>query len=69
MTELALVKNKPIREQVSDAEWNTRVELAACYRLMAIYGMTDLVYNHITARVPGGHEEILIIRSVTCTRR
>ena len=35
------------------AEWQTRVNLAACYRLVSHYGMTDLVYNHITARIPG----------------
>ena len=49
--------NKPaigaIRERVSATEWETRVDRAACYRLVARYGMTDLVYNHITARVPG----------------
>jgi ribulose-5-phosphate 4-epimerase/fuculose-1-phosphate aldolase len=33
-----------------DAEWQARVELAACYRLIARYGMADLIYNHITAR-------------------
>ena len=34
-------------------EWQARVELAACYRLVDAFGMTDLIYNHITARVPG----------------
>src|SRR5689334_3768277 len=56
--------NKPatraIRERVSAAEWETRVTLAACYRLVARYGMTDLIYNHITARVPGPGHHILI---------
>ena len=33
-------------------EWETRVDLAACYRLVHHYGMDDLVYNHISARVP-----------------
>jgi ribulose-5-phosphate 4-epimerase/fuculose-1-phosphate aldolase len=37
---------------ISEAEWQTRVDLAACYRLVDHYGMTDLIYNHITARVP-----------------
>ena len=41
-----------IREGVSELEWQTRVDLAAAYRLTAIYGMTDLIYNHITARIP-----------------
>ena len=40
-----------------DVERQTRIDLAACYRLIAAYGMSDLIYNHITARVPGeeGH--------------
>lgn len=37
----------------SPEEWQVRVNLAACYRLMACFGMSDLVYNHITARIPG----------------
>ena len=49
-----------IRSVVSEAEWETRVNLAACYRLVAKYGMSDLVYNHITARVPGDGHHILI---------
>jgi ribulose-5-phosphate 4-epimerase/fuculose-1-phosphate aldolase len=42
-----------LRSSVSPEEWQTRVELAACYRLIDAYGMTDLIYNHITARIPG----------------
>lgn len=37
---------------VSAAEWETRVKLAACYRLMAHVGITDLTYNHLSARIP-----------------
>ena len=48
-----------VRSSVSEAEWQTRVDLAACYRLMPLFGMSDLVYNHITARIPGG-EHLLI---------
>jgi ribulose-5-phosphate 4-epimerase/fuculose-1-phosphate aldolase len=48
------------RRQCSDVEWETRVNLAACYRLMPLYGMSDLVYNHITARIPDSDEEFLI---------
>jgi len=44
----------------SEEEWTTRVNLAACYRLVARYGMTDLIYNHITARVPGEEGHFLI---------
>ena len=41
-------------------EWQTRVDLAACYRLVHHYGMDDLVYNHISARVPGEEGHFLI---------
>ncbi|CAM4120727.1 Class II aldolase [Bordetella tumbae] len=44
----------------SDAERQTRIDLAACYRLMPLFGMSDLIYNHITARIPGKDDEILI---------
>ncbi len=44
----------------SDAEWQTRVDLAAAYRLVDHFGWTDLIYNHISARVPGTHEHFLI---------
>ena len=42
------------------AEWEQRVELAACYRLLAHYKMTDLIYTHATARVPGEPGHFLI---------
>jgi ribulose-5-phosphate 4-epimerase/fuculose-1-phosphate aldolase len=42
-----------VRTQVSAAEWQTRVDLAACYRLIALYGWDDLIFTHISARVPG----------------
>jgi len=48
-----------LRGQVSDAEWQARVALAACYRLIDQFGMTDLIYNHITLRIPGT-EHLLI---------
>jgi hypothetical protein len=43
----ALNISKPVREQVSREEWEVRVNLAACYRLMAEYGMVEMVANHI----------------------
>jgi ribulose-5-phosphate 4-epimerase/fuculose-1-phosphate aldolase len=49
-----------IQHQVSPEEWQTRIDLAACYRLVAHFGMSDLVYNHITARIPGTQEHLLI---------
>src|SRR2546427_1952097 len=51
---------RSIRDEVTPDEWRARVELAACYRLVDTYGMTDLTYNHITARVPGPEHHILI---------
>jgi len=49
-----------IRDQVAPAEWQARVDLAACYRLVDSYDMTDLIYNHITARIPGANDHLLI---------
>lgn len=45
---------------IPDAEWAVRQELAALYRALHHYGMTDLIYNHITARVPGTVDQILL---------
>ena len=45
---------------VSDAEWQTRVNLAAAYRLVALFKWDDLVFTHITARVPGSDNQFLI---------
>lgn len=42
-----------VRAQVSAEEWQVRVDLAACYRLVALYGWDDIVFTHISARVPG----------------
>ena len=49
-----------VRDQVSAAEWAMRVDLAACYRLVAAYGWDDLVFTHISARVPGPDHHFLI---------
>ncbi len=49
-----------VRDRVSAGEWEMRVELAACYRLAAHYRMTDLIYTHISARVPGPEHHFLI---------
>jgi len=60
MAHAVRLANRSLRERVTAEEWATRVDLAACYRLVALYGMTDLVYNHITARVPGTEDHVLI---------
>jgi ribulose-5-phosphate 4-epimerase/fuculose-1-phosphate aldolase len=44
----------------SSEEWSTRVDLAACYRIIAFYGWDDLVATHISARVPGEDDAFLI---------
>jgi ribulose-5-phosphate 4-epimerase/fuculose-1-phosphate aldolase len=49
-----------VRNLVSEAEWDARVNLAAAYRLIAHFGMSDLVYNHITCKVPDAEDEFLI---------
>ncbi|MBA1272068.1 class II aldolase/adducin family protein [Pseudomonas azotifigens] len=41
-----------VRDQVSPAEWQARVDLAACYRLVALHGWDDLIFTHISARIP-----------------
>jgi ribulose-5-phosphate 4-epimerase/fuculose-1-phosphate aldolase len=51
---------RPLRATVSDAEWQTRVDLAACYRLCDLYGMSDMIYTHISARVPDAPDRFLI---------
>jgi ribulose-5-phosphate 4-epimerase/fuculose-1-phosphate aldolase len=49
-----------LQEVVSAEEWQLRVDLAACYRLAALYGWSDLVFTHISARVPGPQHHFLI---------
>ena len=51
---------KTIEEQVSAEEWHIRQDLAALYRLVAMHGWDDLVFTHITARVPGPDHHFLI---------
>jgi ribulose-5-phosphate 4-epimerase/fuculose-1-phosphate aldolase len=49
-----------LKQVVSAEEWQVRVQLAACYRLVALYGWSDLVFTHISARVPGPEHHFLI---------
>ena len=53
-------KQRTTREQVSKEEWQTRVDLAAAYRLVAHYGWDDLIFTHLSARVPGPEHHFLI---------
>lgn len=52
------VNRKP--RNISDTEWDARVQVAAAYRLAAKFQLTDLIYTHISARVPGTHDQFLI---------
>ena len=52
--------NMSVRDGVSKEEWQVRVDLAAAYRLVAEYGWDDLVFTHISARVPGPEHHFLI---------
>src|SRR5713101_5355228 len=56
----ATAKASTIRDQVSEPEWKTRVDLAAAYRLVALYGWDDLIFTHISARVPGAEHHFLL---------
>ena len=48
-----------LKTEVTPQEWQARVDLAACYRLTAHYGMSDMMANHITLRVPGQEHAFL----------
>ena len=49
-----------LKDQVSPEEWQLRVDMAACYRLVAAYGWSDLIFTHISARIPGPEHQFLI---------
>lgn len=49
-----------VQSRVSEQEWQLRQDLAACYRLVAMYGWSDLVFTHISARIPGPEHNFLI---------
>ncbi|MEM7207781.1 MAG: class II aldolase/adducin family protein [Pseudomonadota bacterium] len=45
---------------ISEEEWQIRCDLAACYRLFVKYGWTDLIFTHLSARVPGYDDQYLV---------
>jgi ribulose-5-phosphate 4-epimerase/fuculose-1-phosphate aldolase len=49
-----------LKNSVSAEEWQLRCDLAACYRLIAAYGWSDLVFTHVSARIPGPEHHFLI---------
>lgn len=57
---MAPIQIPSLRGTVSEAEWQARVDLAAAYRLVALFKWDDLVFTHISARVPGTEDAFLI---------
>jgi len=60
MADGSLAGGASLRGKVSEEEWVARVELAALYRLVALYGWDDMIYTHISARIPGPEHHFLI---------
>jgi ribulose-5-phosphate 4-epimerase/fuculose-1-phosphate aldolase len=60
MADGSIVGASSLKGKVSDDEWKVRVELAALYRLVALHGWDDMIYTHISARVPGPEHHFLI---------
>jgi ribulose-5-phosphate 4-epimerase/fuculose-1-phosphate aldolase len=60
MNETSALRIAPLQGCVSAAEWQARLDLAACYRLCDRYGMSDMIYTHITTRVPDAPVQFLI---------
>src|SRR5207253_10944552 len=58
MTPSPKVANVP--DQLSGAEWQARIDLAAAYRLVALHGWDDLIFTHISARLPGADHHFLL---------
>lgn len=57
---IACMTTPDVRSKVGDVEWQLRVDLAACYRLVAHFGWDDLIFTHLTARLPGPDHHFLI---------
>lgn len=60
MTKPGVLNIPSMRDRCSEAEWQARVDLAACYRLVELYGMADMMANHISVRVPDEEGAFLI---------
>jgi ribulose-5-phosphate 4-epimerase/fuculose-1-phosphate aldolase len=60
LAKIAIDHGTPRLKGIAQAEWQARVELAACYRIFAHLGWTELIYNHITLRLPGPDKHLLI---------
>ena len=62
MPPVASAVGRAARPNIDPAEWEQRINLAACYRLVEHFGWTDLIYTHISARVPGEPGHFLLNR-------
>ena len=60
MADGSLLSIDSLKGKVSEDEWKVRTELAALYRLVALYGWDDMIYTHISARLPGPEHQFLI---------
>jgi len=60
MTNPGVLQIPSMKDRCSEAEWQARIDLAACYRLVDLYGMSDMMANHISSHVPGEHGAFLI---------
>ena len=60
MADGSLASVSSLKGKVSAEEWQARVDLAALYRLVALYGWDDAIYTHISARIPGPEHQFLI---------
>jgi ribulose-5-phosphate 4-epimerase/fuculose-1-phosphate aldolase len=57
---LSTVEIPPMEDKVTPEEWKIRVDLAAAYRMIAYYGWDDLIFTHLSARVPGPEHHFLL---------
>ena len=60
MVENGRLKIESMQHRCTPEEWQARVDLAACYRLVDMYGMSDMMANHISSSVPGQEGAFLI---------
>lgn len=60
MSNSGILNISSMQAKCTPEEWQARIDLAACYRLVELYGMADMIANHISMRVPGNEEAFLI---------
>ena len=55
-----MIDTNKLKSQITETEWQLRLDLAATYRLIALYGWDDLIYTHVSLRIPGPEHHFLI---------